>query len=83
MTNLTVKTDVNHTTQSNLKLNSNDTIYDLSINSSTYLHNGRFATIDDVINHYSEGIVNSNTIDPLMKSIIQGSLKLTPLVKHI
>jgi cytochrome c peroxidase len=42
-----------------------------------YMHDGRFATLDDVINHYSEGLVNSPTIDPLMKQIDQGGVKLT------
>jgi cytochrome c peroxidase len=42
-----------------------------------YMHDGRFATLDDVINHYSEGLVNSPTIDPLMKQIDQGGVQLT------
>ena len=37
-----------------------------------YMHDGRFATLDEVINHYSEGLVYSNTIDPLMKNIAEG-----------
>ena len=46
-----------------------------------YMHDGRFATLDDVIDHYSEGLVNSSTIDPLMKSIGQGGVQLTPSEK--
>jgi cytochrome c peroxidase len=46
-----------------------------------YMHDGRFATLDDVINHYSEGLVNSPTIDPLMKSVGQGGVQLTPSQK--
>jgi len=42
-----------------------------------YMHDGRFATIDDVINHYSEGLKNSTTIDPLMKKIDQGGVNLS------
>ncbi|GEQ84691.1 cytochrome-c peroxidase [Patiriisocius marinistellae] len=42
-----------------------------------YMHDGRFETLDDVINHYSEGLVFSETIDPLMKSIAQGGVQLT------
>ena len=42
-----------------------------------YMHDGRFATLDDVINHYSEGLQNSSTIDPLMKKINQGGVQLT------
>lgn len=42
-----------------------------------YMHDGRFQTLDDVINHYSEGLQNSPTIDPLMKKIDQGGVNLT------
>ena len=46
-----------------------------------YMHDGRFSTIDEVINHYSEGLVNSPTIDPLMKKVSQGGVQLTLLEK--
>jgi cytochrome c peroxidase len=42
-----------------------------------FMHDGRFATLDEVINHYSEGLVFSPTIDPLMKTIAQGGVQLT------
>ena len=42
-----------------------------------YMHDGRFATLEDVINHYSEGLQISNTIDPLMKKAAQGGVQLT------
>ena len=42
------------------------------------MHDGRFLTIDEVINHYSEGLVNSSTIDPLMKKVNQGGVQLSP-----
>ena len=42
-----------------------------------YMHDGRFATIDEVINHYSEGLKRSSTIDPLMKKINQGGVGLS------
>ncbi|GAA4889691.1 cytochrome c peroxidase [Flaviramulus aquimarinus] len=42
-----------------------------------YMHDGRFATLEDVINHYSEGLKNSSTIDPLMKKVTQGGVGLT------
>jgi len=42
-----------------------------------YMHDGRFATLDDVINHYSEGLKNSSTIDPLMKKVNQGGVGLS------
>ena len=42
-----------------------------------YMHDGRFSTLDEVINHYSEGLQNSSTIDPLMKKIAQGGVQLS------
>lgn len=42
-----------------------------------YMHDGRFATLDDVINFYSEGLQNSPTIDPLMKNILNGGVQLS------
>ena len=44
-----------------------------------YMHDGRFSTLEEVINHYSEGLQNSSTIDPLMKKVNQGGVQLTPL----
>ena len=43
-----------------------------------YMHDGRFSTIDEVINHYSEGLQNSPTIDPLMKNVDAGGVHLSP-----
>lgn len=45
--------------------------------SAPYMHDGRFATLDDVINHYSEGLVYSETIDPLMKTVADGGVNLS------
>ena len=42
-----------------------------------YMHDGRFETLDEVINHYSEGLQNSPTIDPLMKKVAQGGVQLS------
>ncbi len=42
-----------------------------------YMHDGRFETLDEVINHYSEGLKNSPTIDPLMKKVAEGGVQLT------
>ena len=42
-----------------------------------YMHDGRFSTLDEVINHYSEGLQNSPTIDPLMKNIAIGGVQLS------
>jgi len=36
--------------------------------SSNYMHDGRFMTLEQCINHYRVGIVNSNTLDPLLKN---------------
>ena len=42
-----------------------------------YMHDGLFETIEEVINHYSEGLQNSTTIDPLMKKVDQGCVQLS------
>ena len=42
-----------------------------------YMHDGRFSTIDEVINHYSEGLQDSHTVDPLMKMVLQGGVQLS------
>jgi len=42
-----------------------------------YMHDGRFTTLDEVINHYSEGLKKSATIDPLMKNINNGGIQLS------
>jgi cytochrome c peroxidase len=41
------------------------------------MHDGRFETLEEVINHYSEGLQNSVTIDPLMKKVDQGGVQLS------
>ncbi len=46
-----------------------------------YMHDGRFTTLEEVINHYSEGLKPSSTIDPLMKKVAQGGVQLTPKEK--
>lgn len=46
-----------------------------------YMHDGRFLTLEEVINHYSEGLKRSATIDPLMKEINQGGVHLSSLDK--
>lgn len=42
-----------------------------------YMHDGRFETIEEVIDFYSEGLQNSPTIDPLMKNVDQGGVQLS------
>ena len=46
-----------------------------------YMHDGRFQTLEEVVDFYSEGIVFSSTIDPLMKQVAQGGVQLTPQEK--
>ncbi len=46
-----------------------------------YMHDGRFETLEDVINHYSNGLQNSPTIDPLMKKVNLGGVRLSPKEK--
>lgn len=42
-----------------------------------YMHDGRFSTLEEVIEHYSTGIKNSSTIDPLIKKVDQGGVNLS------
>jgi cytochrome c peroxidase len=42
-----------------------------------YMHDGRFSTLEEVINQYSEGLKASLTIDPLMKKVSLGGVKLS------
>ncbi len=46
------------------------------------MHDGRFATLEEVINHYSEGLQMSSTIDPLMKRVNEGGVQLSPKDKN-
>ena len=42
-----------------------------------YMHDGRFATLEDVLEFYSHDVQFSPTIDPLMKKVEQGGIQLT------
>ena len=42
-----------------------------------YMHDGRFNTLEEVINQYSEGLQDSPTIDPLMKKVSEGGVQLS------
>lgn len=44
--------------------------------SAPYMHDGRFTTLDEVIEHYSTGIQQSATIDPLIEYAFQGGVQL-------
>lgn len=46
-----------------------------------YMHDGRFNTLEEVVDFYSEGIQFSSTIDPLMKKVDQGGVQLNPQEK--
>lgn len=41
-----------------------------------YMHDGRFQTLDEVIEHYSSGVHVSPTIDPLIEFANQGGVQL-------
>lgn len=42
-----------------------------------YMHDGRFNTLEEVIDHYNEGIVLSSTIDPALEMTHSTGLRLT------
>jgi cytochrome c peroxidase len=42
-----------------------------------YMHDGRFTTLDEVIDFYSEGLIYTPYADPLMHWITQGGVRLT------
>jgi cytochrome c peroxidase len=48
-----------------------------------YMHDGRFATLDEVIEHYSSGIHMSPTIDPLIEFANQGGVQLDVQEKYL
>ncbi|MCO6499241.1 MAG: cytochrome-c peroxidase [Vicingus serpentipes] len=46
-----------------------------------YMHDNRFATLEEVIDFYSEDLRNSPYVDPLMQKIGQGGVHITPSEK--
>lgn len=48
-----------------------------------YMHDGRFETLDEVIDHYSSGIIQSPTIDPLIEFASQGGVQLDDFEKGL
>ncbi len=42
-----------------------------------YMHDGRFATLEDVLDFYSDGVVDSETLDPSLKENGQLGIPLT------
>jgi cytochrome c peroxidase len=49
--------------------------------SAPYMHDGRFATLEETVEHYSTGLQNSATLSPLMKEVDNGGLILPPTEK--
>ncbi|MCL2682008.1 MAG: c-type cytochrome [Bacteroidales bacterium] len=47
-----------------------------------YMHDGRFKTLEEVIEFYSTGLKWSPTIDPNMKQVNQGGVQLTDVQKR-
>ena len=47
-----------------------------------YMHDGRFTTLDEVINFYSEQVIWSPTISPLMHHVRDHGVRLTPIEKQ-
>ncbi len=46
-----------------------------------YMHDGRFKTLDEVIDFYSHNIVMSDYISPLMHHVATNGIQLTPIEK--
>lgn len=47
-----------------------------------YMHDGRFSTLDEVIDFYSEGVQYSEQISPLMHHVMEGGVHLTDQEKR-
>lgn len=41
-----------------------------------YMHDGRYATLEEVVEFYSAGLEKSATVDPLMKNLSAGGIQL-------
>ena len=42
-----------------------------------YMHDGRFGTLEEVLDHYSEGVARTDTLDPNLAKHPDGGLHLT------
>lgn len=42
-----------------------------------YMHDGRFKTLEEVLNHYAEGVTMSNTLDPVLMKNNQPGIPLS------
>lgn len=47
-----------------------------------FMHDGRFKTLDEVVDFYSHKVVMSDYINPLMHHVNTGGIQLTPAEKH-
>jgi cytochrome c peroxidase len=47
-----------------------------------YMHDGRFRTLEDVVEHYSTGVVRSATLDPNLAKHPEGGVPLNTADKH-
>ncbi|MBR4391163.1 MAG: c-type cytochrome [Bacteroidales bacterium] len=47
-----------------------------------YMHDGRFHSLDEVIDFYSDSVQYSEFISPLMHHVMQGGIRLTPQEKQ-
>ena len=47
-----------------------------------YMHDGRFKTLEEVVDFYSEGLVYSEVVHPLMKGVHKGGVHLSPQEKE-
>jgi cytochrome c peroxidase len=47
-----------------------------------YMHDGRFQTIDEVIDFYSDSVQNNRNVDVLMEFAFQGGVRLDPFEKQ-
>jgi cytochrome c peroxidase len=47
-----------------------------------YMHDGRFQTIDEVIDFYSDSVKNNSNVDVLMEFAAQGGVRLSPFEKE-
>ena len=49
-----------------------------------YMHDGRYETLEQVLNHYASGIKQSATLDPLLKSgIALSNLEKTQIIAFL
>jgi len=51
--------------------------------SGPYMHDGRFNTLEEVIEHYSSGIQMSSTIDPMIEFASQGGVQFDAFEKDL